>query len=201
MLSTVLSCPEESPSVATWPLNPSPGRPQLVCFSDSHFQTEMAPCSIDSGEGATIPLCHFHSFFDVLAFLFPLPAGLWDLAPDFIPTWKMVESVLFCNILFMTKHGICSHLTNQCRKVFSAPSLLPKTASSRHDDACQCILLCLPSQQSQSWLTPDTFLQFFLPMLRCPLPQVRRSRLFHEHVLHVFWANVSHVHLYMPFKG
>ena len=61
-------------------------------------------------------------------------------------------------------------------------------------------ILCLPSQQSERWLEADTFFQFLILVLHCPLPPVGRSRLFHEHVLHVFWANVSHVHLYLPFK-
>ena len=39
---------------------------------------------------------------------------------------------LLCDML-----GICIHLTNQCRRVFSAPGLLPEPTSLRHDDACQ----------------------------------------------------------------
>ena len=63
-------------------------------------------------------------------------------------------------------------------------------------------IFCRPSQQSQSWLEPDTFFQFFiLVCFAAQLPPVGRSRLFHEHFLHVLWANVSHVHLYLPFRG
>ena len=62
--------PSKEPSVATWPLKPSAGMLQLLCFSASHFLIlkwnlfhwlPLRGCS-------TIPLCHFHSFFEVLAF-------------------------------------------------------------------------------------------------------------------------------------
>ena len=78
--------------------------------------------------------------FEVLAFLFPLSAvsaGLPDLEPDFVPSWTMVEPVIFRALLLCDKLGICFHLTNQCRRVFNAPNLLPEPASLRLNDACQ----------------------------------------------------------------
>ena len=68
-------------------------------------------------------------------FLIPLPAGLG--LTSFQPgQWY---SLCFPYLPLCDKLGICFDLTNQCGKVFSAPSLLPEPASLRHDDACPSI--------------------------------------------------------------
>ena len=68
---------------------------------------------------------------------FPLPASLWDLAPDF---FFNLDNGRVCVILYLPmcdKLDTCFHLTNQCRRIFSTPSLLPEPIFQRRCDACQ----------------------------------------------------------------
>ena len=67
----------------------------------------------------TIPLCHFHSFSDVLAFC---SHCLWDLALDHTPTWTTVKFVVFCTLSFVTDVAFAFNLTNQCPKSFLHPT-------------------------------------------------------------------------------
>ena len=62
--------PNREPSVATRPLKPSTCIPQLWCISDSQIFILKFPLFhwLSLTGCATVPLCHFHSFFDVLAF-------------------------------------------------------------------------------------------------------------------------------------
>ena len=70
--------------------------------------------------------------------------------------------LLLCDML-----GNCFHSTNQCRKVFPAPSF-QKQLPCDMTMLVSPLLLCSASQQSQSWLKPDTFLQLFIFVLLLP---------------------------------
>ena len=55
---------------------------------------------------------------------------------------SFITIIMFrCTFLFDKPHT-CFHLINPCRRVFSAPSLLPETIFWRRCDACQFIFLC-----------------------------------------------------------
>ena len=117
-----------------------------------------------------MPLCHFHYFFEVFAFCshFLKAAGA--------PIWTSIRF----------------HPTNQCRKVFAAPSLLPEPIFWQRFDAF--------SPKSQSRFQPNALLQFFILMLCCPLLPIDCSGLLPKHFLHIFWANISHVNSSVAFE-
>ena len=158
MLPTFQRYPSKEPSVATWTLNSSASMPQLLCFSDSHFQfwNGPVPLTLIYRMRNNIPLCHFH-FFDVLAFCshFLKASGI----PRLTSFW--VEPVLF---LFLPP---CNRLdislpSDQCRRVPSAPNLL--SFHSNHPSF---------SSVAKSERAPAKhLLQFFILVLCCPLHPV-----------------------------
>ena len=67
---------------------------------------------------ATIPLCHFHSFFDVLAFLLPLSEGLRNTPPRLR---AILNSGKACALLYLplsSRSLFCAHPPS--RKIFLA---------------------------------------------------------------------------------
>ena len=74
---------------------PSSGMPHLLCFSDS----PSSPCRVASlplsftQECDVIPLCHFQSFFDVLAFCFLFPKPFWGSPCLFNPHVQVWNSL------------------------------------------------------------------------------------------------------------
>ena len=84
--------------------------------------------------------------------------------------------------------------------LFSAPILLLLPASSPHVDACLSILLWLASQQSLDWFKPHSLFQLFTLVLCCPFPPKDHPGLFQEHLLHILWADHSHVHRHLLVK-
>ena len=126
--------PDKEPSVATNPLNSSAGMILLLRFSDSHVFILKFPlfhwrplsgCS-------TVPLCHFHSFFDVFAFCSHF------LKASRIPRLPachsgLIEPVLFCAFLHLASLTLTDFRPSNI--VSFASGLLPRRSSSPHCDA------------------------------------------------------------------
>ena len=148
-------------------------------------------------------LCHESSHFELIPqspVFFPCnPSVLSFYLP--IPCLLCGDCTLFKNLNSFQDFTVlfCAHLLRLATVHQFRTHSLSRTARTFY--ALSPFIPCLPSQRSQSWPEPDTFFQFLILVLRCPLPPPGRSRLLHEHFLHVFWANVSRVHLYFPFKG
>ena len=89
--------PRREPSAATWPLKSSAGISQRVRFSDSHFfmQKRLLFHWLPLRSGVTIPLCHVHSFFEVLAYCSHFLKASGIPPSDFVSFWTAVEPVLF----------------------------------------------------------------------------------------------------------
>ena len=81
--------------------------------------------------------------------------------------------------------GTFFHLTNQCRRVSSAPSLLPEPICWQRFDAFHSNLLWISS-------APQPGLNFSCSCFFCPLLPVDEPGPLQKHLLHVIRANVSH---------
>ena len=138
--------------------NPFWEAPTLILLRLPFFHTEVALFHwLLLRRCVTIPLGHFHSFI-----------GIWRLTSFQPGQW----SVLFCTFLCATSFEFAFILPTDVEKVFSAPNLLPKPAPSDMTMLVSPLLLSFPSQQRQSWLEPDTILQFLILVLRGPLPPI-----------------------------
>ena len=139
--------------MATWRLKPSAGIHQLLCFSDSHFFMLKWPLFhwLSLRGCDTIPLCTFHSFYEVLAFCSHFLEFTSIHRLTSLPFWAVVKPVLFLCLPPSDMLGIYFHLTNQCRRVSSAANLLPEPIFWLHFDAFQSIL---PSSTCAALLEP-----------------------------------------------
>ena len=81
-------------------------------------------------------------------FLFQVSVGFWDFRSDLVPSSAVVELVL-CSAFLMASLAL-----NQCRRVSSAPNLLPQITSSQHYNP-SIVFFC-------SQLQPSTLLEFFI---------------------------------------
>ena len=96
----------------------------------------------------------------------PFSEGFCDLPSNLVPIWAMIKPCL----LPCDKLGIYLNPTNQCRRVSSAPILLPQLiflATFR----CYVspLFVRLLAQHGKSKLQPNPLLQFFILVRCCPL--------------------------------
>ena len=100
-------------------------------------------------------------------FLLPLSEGLLNPPFDLVSFWTMIESV--CAFLYLPpcdRLDIYIHLTNQCRRVFSAPILQKKIIGTFRCYSIHSSFTCLP----ESEMTPAKYHPFiFILVLRCLL--------------------------------
>ena len=128
----------------------------LVLFRLPLTDCQVAPPQLSPRGCDVTPLCHFKSFFDVLAFCshFPSPSGIWFLTSLHE---AMVQIVLLCAFFFVPASTPFS--SDQCHTIFSAPNLLPRPVSSSHYGALfvhtSCVVL-----RSIAWIGSTHALSF-----------------------------------------
>ena len=146
-----------------------------------------------------IPLCHVQSSFEVsaLCFHFPEPAGIWFLTSFRDGQWYSlcfsVPPLLQPLHLFSPDHPTSHNLF--CTHSPSTPSFLV---------TFRCFLCSrfvgLSSTHSLDWLQPHSFFQLLTHVLCCPSLPIDHLGLFRKYLLHVLWADYSHVHLHLLLK-
>ena len=127
--------------------------------------------------------------------MLPLSEGLLDLPSDLVPFWAIVESVLFCTLLFVTSLTLTFFRPTDVEEFLLHPPSIQNQISGHSSMLFQPVFFRFLAQQSQSRLLSNALLQFFILVL---LLSTSSSRLSHH--LHIFRATASHVHLYVPFK-
>ena len=69
-----------------------------------------------------MPLCHFHSFFGVLAFC---SGNLWNLPSDFVSFWAVVEPVFCCALALFPAMLLLSTLHTRVAATSSSTLIEP----------------------------------------------------------------------------
>ena len=125
--------------MATWSRKPSTGThtsfgdfPIPIFGLSSDFCSQLLPLR----GCAVIFLCHVQSAFGVLALCshFSNHSGIWFLTSFHDRQWSSLRFSVPSSLLQPSHTS--SGLTNHCRRIFSAPILLPQPVSSSHDGAC-----------------------------------------------------------------
>ena len=184
--------------MATWPLKPSAGMLKLLCFSDSYFFILNKPLFhwLSLRRCVTMPRCHFHSFFEVFAFCSHC------LKASGIPRLTSCRSGQWSSLCLPPCDRLDTHFhpTNQCRKVFAAPCLLPELIFLQHFFAFQSTLPSsfraatpkpAPAKYPPSILLNHALLSTFSYRLFWPAAEA-----FSSH----FLANMSHVKSSVAFE-
>ena len=131
-----------------------------------------------------MPLCHFQSSFHVLALCSHLPNPSRRTA---------TQPVLLRALLLCHSPDTSFHPTNQCRRTFSAPMLLPQQFLRHLSVLIRPRFVGLPSQHCSNWFQPHSLLQL-LTHTCLTAHFSNRPSWFKLHLLFdVLRANHSHV--------
>ena len=138
---------------------------------------------------ATIPLCHFHSFFEVLAFLLPLSEGLSNLPSDLVPFGTVVKPALFCAFLLVT--GLTFTLIRPMSKSLCCtqpPSKNNCLATFRCFSVQSSFVFLLSNAKASSSQIPSVnssyscFAAHFFQQMFWPAPEACSSHLLGKHI-------------------